>query len=570
MANLTQKERKLARQVAARIEKADLSESVLALTNKIKHLRKSKGATLTSKRAVSFTAPKRVSKENHVAPRSNRGFALNSTQSLKILFVASECAPFAKTGGLGDVVPGLSKALRRLGHHVRIVIPLYSWIDYNRFGLKPAAQSSVCVHMGNGEENWVGVHETMLDGEVPVWFVDYSRFFARPGIYGDGGGDYGDNAFRFGLLSKAALQISKDTKFIPDIIHLHDWPAAPVAAFLKTWDHVNSPLSNTASVLTIHNVGHQGVYHPSAMAYYGLGNEHFTPEKFEDHGKMNLLKAAVHFADAITTVSPTHAAELLDPSGAKGLAPFLNARKNDFSGILNGVDHDHWNPAVDPLIPAQFSRDNLEGKAVCKAALQDRFQLQRDPKVPLFGIISRFAPQKGFDLLKAALPGALNDMKFQLVVLGSGDPDTENFFRWLSAAYPGRANAHIGYSEEVGHLIEAGSDFFLMPSLYEPCGLNQIYSLKYGTLPVVRATGGLEDTVRNYDEKTGDGTGFKFIQPNAAAIYNTIGWAVSTWFDRPEDIDRMRQSAMSEVFSWDTAAADYDFVYQRALANRRR
>lgn len=484
-----------------------------------------------------------------------------------ILFVSSECAPYAKVGGLADVVGALPKALLRMGHDARIVLPLYASIDRERHGIKFLHSS--CVHMGNDEEQWVGVHEARLDGGVPVWFVDYDRFFGRPGLYDEAGGEYGDNAFRFALLSKAATQICKDTGFIPDVVHAHDWPTALAPVFLKTWDRILSPLSATASVLTIHNIGYQGVYHASAFPYIGVGWEHFIPERFEDHGKVNLLKAGVAFADALTTVSPAHAREILEPVGGMGLAPHLEARRADLTGILNGADYDHWNPETDPLIPAHYSLKDLSGKAACKVDLQRRMGLAGRPDWPLFGIVSRFAPQKGFGLLVECLQDALKQMLFQLVVLGTGDPWMEDYFRGLAAAWPGRVAFHAGFSNELSHWIEAGSDFFLMPSLYEPCGLNQMYSMKYGTLPVVRATGGLDDTVENYNEAAGSGTGFKFMEPTALALGNTIGWAVSTWFDRRPHIERLRRNAMQQDFSWEAAAAEYVKVYERAIAARR-
>jgi starch synthase len=487
-------------------------------------------------------------------------------QTLKILFVASECAPFAKTGGLGDVVGALPKSLKRMGHDVRILMPLYSCIDRAKYGIR--FDSSACIHMGNREEQWVGIYTALLDQEVTVWFVECERFFGRPGIYHESWGEYGDNAFRFALLSKAALQICKDKNFVPEVMHCHDWQSALVAGYLKTWDRILSPLSNTASVLTIHNIGYQGVYHPSAFPYIGLGWEHFTADKMEDHGKMNLLKAGVFFADALTTVSPSHATELLDPIGGCGLAPYLNSRKADLFGILNGVDYDYWNPETDKLIPAKYSSSNLTGKHKCKLEVQKRFSLETKAEIPLFGIVSRFAQQKGFDLLREALPRALQNMAFQLVVLGNGDQHTEDFFKWLSSVFPGRVGAHIGFSNELSHWIEAGSDFFLMPSLYEPCGLNQMYSLKYGTLPIVRSTGGLNDTVENYNEQTGAGTGFKFLLPTAPALHDTIGWAISTWYDRPHHIEQLRKQAMSREFRWEDSAQKYLQVYQYAFERR--
>jgi starch synthase len=251
-----------------------------------------------------------------------------------------------------------------------------------------------------------------------------------------------------------------------------------------------------------------------------------------------------------------------------GLAPYLTNRSEHLFGIVNGVDTTLWNPATDKYLPARYSRDNLAGKAACKKALQERFGLTVDPKIPLFGIVSRFASQKGFDLMRGALPQATRDMIMQVVALGTGDPFTENFFRWMHGAFPKSANAHIGFLPELAHLIEAGSDFFLMPSLYEPCGLNQMYSSLYGTLPIVRATGGLDDTVENYNEAAGTGTGFKFWEISGRALFYTIGWAVSTWFDRPQHYAAMQQQGMARDFTWESSARQYERVYEHALAHR--
>ncbi|HUB67768.1 MAG TPA: glycogen synthase [Candidatus Methylacidiphilales bacterium] len=479
----------------------------------------------------------------------------------RILFITSECTPLAQTGGLGDAVAGLSKALIKLGHDVRIVMPLYQCIDRSKYGI--AFLRSCCVHFGAGEELWTGICESKLDGEVPIWFVDYARYFDRPYIYN---GE--EDGYRFGVLSKTALQICKDTGFIPDVVHLHDWMTAPAAVFLKTWDRVLSPLSHTASVLTIHNIGYQGKFPASTLRFYGLGADYLTDDRFEDCGGINLLKAGIQYADAITTVSPTYANEIRSSIGGMGMALYLNNRAEHFFGILNGVDTTVWNPATDKYLPAHYSRDNLAGKAECKRLLQQSFGLEINPRIPLFASISRFAPQKGFDLLRGALPQALRDMVMQVVVLGSGDSFTEHFFRWLSEANPGRANTHIGFSPEIAHLIEAGSDFFLMPSIYEPCGLNQMYSSLYGTLPIVRATGGLDDTVENYDEGAGHGTGFKFWEISDRALYYTIGWAVSTWYDRPHHYAALQRQGMSRNFTWEASARQYERVYEHALARR--
>jgi starch synthase len=511
-------------------------------------------ASASAAKAIESSTPK-AKKAAPVAPPAA------PSAGKRIVFIASECTPLAHTGGLGDVVAGLSKALRKHGHDARIVMPLYRSIDRHRFGI--TYSRSCCVHFGRGEEIWVGIFEAKLDGEVPIWFIDYDRYFGRPGIYDDQ-----EDCYRFGLLSKAALQICKDLDWIPHIAHVHDWMTSMAAVFLKTWDRVLSPLSNTASVLTIHNIGYQGKFHPGVLDFYGLGGDYLTPDRLEDFGEINLLKAGIQYADAVTTVSPTYATEIRGPIGGMGLAPYLNNRSEHVFGIVNGVDTELWNPKTDKYLPAHYSADNLAGKAVCKKALQERFGLTVDPKIPVFGIVSRFAPQKGFDLIRGALPQALRDMIMQVVVLGTGDPFTENFFRWLHGAHPHSANAHIGFVPELAHLIEAGCDFFIMPSLYEPCGLNQMYSSLYGTLPIVRATGGLEDTVENYSESDGGGTGFKFWDISQAALYHTIGWAVSTWWDRPQHIAAMQRRGMMKNFTWDESARQYENVYEHAMSFR--
>ena len=484
-----------------------------------------------------------------------------STSSRRILFVTSECTPLAQTGGLGDMVSGLSKALKKRGHDVRIVMPLYQGIDRAKHGINYSR--SCCVHFGLGEEVWVGIYEGKLDGEVPVWLIDYARYYERPYIYDDK-----EDSYRFGVLSKAALQVCKDTAWLPHVAHVHDWMTSMSAVFLKTWDRVLSPLSHTASVLTIHNIGYQGKFSPAVLSFYGLGGDYLAPDRFEDFGMINLLKAGIQYADAVTTVSPTYANEIRGPIGGMGMAPYLNNRSEHVFGILNGVDTQVWNPATDKYLPERYSRDNLAGKTACKKALQERFGLTVDPRIPIFAVVSRFAPQKGFDLIRGALPQALRDMIMQVVVLGAGDPFTENFFRWLHGAFPKSANAHIGFSPELSHLIEAGSDFFLMPSLYEPCGLNQMYSSLYGTLPIVRATGGLDDTVENYSEAAGTGTGFKFWDISGRALFYTIGWAVSTWYDRPHHYAAMQQQGMAKDFTWASSARQYELVYEHAIAHR--
>lgn len=477
--------------------------------------------------------------------------------------VTAELSPLAKSGGLGDAVSGLSSALAAAGHNVRVILPLYYFIDRARYNIGFLHTS--CVHLGCGEENWIGVHGCELPGGVNLRLVDYERFFSRRGIYDEGGRAYDDNGWRFTLLCKAALQICKDEGWIPDIIHGHDWSAALCGLFLKTWDRVNSPLSAVRSVLTIHNIGYQGKCHPSLLGYIGVGPEHFSADGFEDFGAVNLLKAGVNYSDAVTTVSPTHALELLTPEGGHGLAPYLerHRQRGTFRGILNGVDERDWNPAEDRSIADRFSADELSGKSICKRALQMDLGLNADERVPLFGAVTRLAEQKGVALMRAALPSALEQMHMQFVLLGSGEPDDENFFRWLESRFRGRVACWIGFNNQVAHQIYAASDFFLMPSLYEPCGLGQLYAMRYGAVPVVRETGGLVDTVEQYDEASGTGSGLRFLQPTPRALFDTIGWAVSTWYDRPAHFRQLQRNGMLKRFPWSNSAQQYISIYQQ-------
>ena len=300
-------------------------------------------------------------------------------------------------------------------------------------------------------------------------------------------------------------------------------------------------------------------------AYTGLKWNNFTSDKFEDDGGMNYLKGGIQYADIVTTVSPKYAWETRTPDGGLGMAPYLNDKGDQYLGILNGVDYSVWNPAIDPLIPAIFSIEDLTGKKVCKRELQRRLNLEMDEDIPLIGVVSRFADQKGLDLLADAIEDILNNMRVQFAILGSGEKRLEAYYGDLPHRYPGRVSSYIGYQNELSHWIEAGSDFFVMPSRYEPCGLNQIYSLKYGTLPIVRATGGLDDTVEQYNEANGDGTGFKFWGISSHAVYYTIGWAVSTYFDRPHHVLQMQQKGMKQRYSWEKSATHYLEAYRRAI-----
>ncbi len=502
------------------------------------------------------------------APRQTPPPAPAAEIRRKIVFVAAECAPFAKVGGVGDAVEGLALALARRGHEVRVILPFYAGID--RAKAAASLLGSCCVHMGAGQEHWVAVWEAFLGAErVPVWLIDYQSYFGRAGVYDEPSGEYADNAFRFALLAKASLEICKSLAFVPDVFHAHDWPAALVPVFLKAWPHLLSPFRKCASVLTLHNVGHQGKYGSVVMPYLGLEWERFRPDFLEDHGQVNLLKAGVHDADLLTTVSPAYAEEILEPVGGCGLAPFFSQRKSHLQGILNGVDEARWEPATDPLIPANFSIRDLSGKARCKEALQRRLGLPVRPDLPLFAMVSRLHLQKGIHLVRDALPSLLREESMQCIFLGSGEPEFEEFLRWLSREFPDKVSASIGFSEELSHWIFAGSDFFLMPSLYEPCGLSQLYAMRYGSIPVARATGGIRNTVIDAEDKKRAGTGLLFFDPTGEGLASGCRRALHLWRSAPPAVASLRVEGMRGLFSWSETARQYEEAYSEALRSRR-
>lgn len=483
---------------------------------------------------------------------------------LKVLFVTSEAAPFAKTGGLADVSAALPRALRARGIDVRVVLPLYAGIDWQALE-RLEGTLPVPTWWGTARS---GVRLGSLPrSDVPIYFLEYHRYFDRPFLYGPPGEGYADNLERFAFLSRGALELCKAVGFLPDVIVANDWQAALVPVYVNTLEW-GKPLHAAATVFTIHNMAYQGVTDGGALFVTGLGREHYNPSEFEHFGALNLMKAALRHSNLLTTVSPTYAREIQTSAYGSGLDGPLRERSAELVGILNGIDVDEWNPAADQLIPARYTAADLGGKAACKAALQREAGLPVDATRPLFAAIGRMVPQKGFDVLAHALERIL-DLGAQVVLLGKGDPEAEHFFGAAAARRPDRFKAWISFDEPRAHRIEAGADFFLMPSRFEPCGLNQMYSLRYGTLPIVRATGGLVDTVQPYDERTGEGTGFRFADLTPDALANTVGWAVSTWHDRPAHVDAMRRRAMAQDFSWDSAAAEYERLFLRAYRARR-
>jgi starch synthase len=483
---------------------------------------------------------------------------------LKVLFVASEVAPFRKTGGLADVAGVLPRSLRQRGIDVRVVMPLYQGMQWNSLE-RLEGVLSVPMYFGMAR---AGLRLGRIPGsEVPVYFIEYNRFFDRPHIYGPPGQAYSDNLERFSFFSRASLELCKTIGFYPDVIHANDWQTALVPVYVNTVEW-SKALHGAGTLFTIHNLAYQGNFESGAMFITGLGWDHYNASEFEHFGDLNLMKAGIRHANLLSTVSPTYAREIQTSAYGFGLDGELALRNRELRGVLNGIDTHEWNPAADPLIAAPFSADDIAPKARCKAALQRQIGLPERPKVPLFGVVGRLTPQKGLDVLAHALDRILS-WDVQMVLLGNGDPEAEHFFGYLASRRSDRFRVHIGFDEGLAHRIEAGSDFLLMPSRFEPCGLNQMYSQRYGTLPIVRGTGGLLDTVENYDQATGNGTGFIFWDLNPGALADTVGWALSTYFDRPDHIAKMRKKAMQQDFSWDRAAAAYEQLYLEAYQLRR-
>lgn len=484
---------------------------------------------------------------------------------MKILMVASEVAPFVRTGGLADVVTALSKVLDKQGHEVKIVLPRYYVINREQLEL---LEGPMGVPLGF-QEVWTAVYKSRIpESNVSVYFIDHEQSYGREGIYGSSTEpDYADNPLRYSLLCHSAFQLCRKLDWFPDVIHAHDWQGA-LAAILPKYTRQDSKFDKTATVFTVHNMGYQGVYGKHCFPHTGISWEYFYAAGFEDWDRMNFLKAGLVSADVVTTVSPTYAKEIQTPEYGFRMDGVLRFRSDTVRGILNGIDKDSWNPAKDKFIPAKYSVKTLEKKAENKKALQEAMGLPVTDKVPLIGIISRLTDQKGvaelFGPSYGCVPRICNDMKVQFAVLGQGERWCENELRVLSSNLP-NLKASIKYDEKLSHLIEAGSDFYLMPSRYEPCGLNQMYSLLYGTLPIVHKTGGLNDTVENYNEETGDGTGFALDVLSPQSVYDTVGWAVFAWYNKKDHIRKMQERGMKKDFSWERAGKEYEKVYEQAL-----
>lgn len=487
---------------------------------------------------------------------------------MKILMVSAEVVPFAKTGGLADAVSALAGNLSLLGHEVKIVMPRYYRIDRKQLR---KLEGALGVPVGMGQE-WTAVYEAALPGfpNVEVYFLDHENCYGRDGVYGTKAEpDFYDNPYRFSLLAHGAFQVCNKLHWFPDIVHAHDWSAGLAPVLLKFVCRPQPQFRNTASVYTIHNMGYQGVYGKEKFTDLGIDWGLYYGAGFERNGAINFLQAGISCADMVTTVSPTYAREIQTAEGGFGLDGLLRVRSDVVKGIVNGVDTSVWSPETDTMIPAQYSSADMGGKAVCKAALQKEFGLEVNPNIPLIGMVGRLVSQKGIAEVFAPTYGSIynicRDMAVQFAIIGTGERWCEDEIQNLQSKLP-NLRAKIGYSEKLSHLVEAGSDFFLMPSQYEPCGLNQMYSELYGTLPIVRRTGGLADTVTNYDERTGDGTGFMFDNLTPRAIYDTVGWAVYAYYNKKDHIRKMQQTAMAKDFTWKASCSSYIDVYNEAVA----
>jgi starch synthase len=485
--------------------------------------------------------------------------AIEVVMMLDILMVVSEAIPYSKTGGLGDVGGALPSALARLGHHVTLVTPRYRGV--------PDGREIAAFPRGA----WLGAPDVRVlerehgDG-VRFWFVDCPAYYDRDDLYAGRLGDYPDNHMRFSLLSRTALECAVAAGLRPAVIHAHDWQAGLVPAYLRERFRGHPAFAGAGTVFTIHNLAYQGIFGREVLPALDLPWDVFTGEGLEFWNNVSFLKAGINFSDIVTTVSRRYAQEIQTAEQGFGFEGILQRRAGALVGIRNGVDTAVWDPANDPLLPSAFSADDLAGKAKVKQALLARVGLDQPGQWarPVIGMVSRMVDQKGLDLIQGAVKaGSLQALDAVFVILGTGTPEYEGMWRGLAERHPDRIAVTVGFSEELAHLIEGGSDIFLMPSRFEPCGLNQMYSLRYGTVPVVRATGGLDDTVQDVDEATGAGTGFKFSAHTTGGMMEALGRALA-WFGRPAAWRRIQLAGMAQDNSWEASAREYVEVYHRA------
>jgi starch synthase len=481
---------------------------------------------------------------------------------MNIVFVASECSPWAKTGGLADVVAGLSKTLAKMGHKVTVYIPYYRQVA------KAASKPKVALESVTIPFSDYNRFARILDGGnangVQTYFIDCPELFDRENFYATPSGEYPDNDERFAAFCRAVIEATKILG-IPDVFHVHDWQASMVSVFLRSLYYFDPVFRNVPTVLTIHNAGYQGWFPPRTMEKLLLPWDMFTLDKLENYDKVNFLKGGIVYSDAITTVSRKYAEEIQTAEYGNGLQDILHERSGELFGILNGVDYSEWNPAIDPYIAAHYTPEKLEGKKECRRDLLHAFGFRNvGDETAIVGVVSRFATQKGFDFI-AEIMDKLVQRDVVLAILGNGEEYYERLLAEIATRYPSKVKVQIKFDNVMAHKIEAGSDMFLMPSRYEPGGLNQIYSLKYGTIPIVRATGGLDDTID--EQPNGGGNGFKFWGYDSGALLDTIERALVTFRNKAEWTAMMKR-AMQQDFSWAKSAQEYVRVYERVIQNR--
>jgi starch synthase len=484
---------------------------------------------------------------------------------MQIAFAASECTPFAKSGGLADVVGALPPELAKLGHQVSVFLPFYARVRRQIEGEPKYVIRSLTIPF-QYYNRFVGIVDGGRREEVQYYFVDSPELFDRKELYGLASGDYADNAERFGLFCRAVIEASKQIG-IPQVFHVHDWQAALIPVYLRTTYAADPALRSAATVLTIHNAGYQGKFPPDTTEQLLFPWDIFTMDKVEHYDRFNFLKGGVVFSDQLTTVSRKYAEEIQTPEFGEQLEGVLHKRAADLRGILNGVDYSQWNPAADGNLAAHYTPGDLSGKVACRADLLHAFGLETVAEsTPVIGIVSRFATQKGFDIL-AEITEQIAQRDVAVVALGTHDPYYEDLFRSWAARHPAKIAVEIRYDEALAHKIEAGADMFLMPSRYEPSGLNQMYSLKYGTVPIVRATGGLDDTIEEWDAKKKTGTGFKFAGYDPKNLLAEIDRALEAFKDK-ENWSRLMRNGMARDYSWSGPAKEYVKVYEAAARRR--
>jgi len=479
---------------------------------------------------------------------------------MRILFVSSEVTPFAKAGGLADVSYNLPKKLAEMGHSVSVVTPKHRSSDKNRPSEKLDKKLVVPI---NWKEEEAEIFRSDICGVAPVYLIAKDKYFDRDGLYGNAYGDYEDNAERFIFFSRAVLELCLAINLKPDVIHLNDWQTGLTAAYIKSLYKEHELLADAATVFTIHNLGAQGNFWVYDFSLTGLGWEYFTPETLEFYGHLSLIKGGLVFADVLSTVSATHASEIITPEYGFGMQGLLNHRKNDLFAILNGVDYQDWDPRRDIHIKQNFDKNDLAPKKACKTDLLEALKLDCRSDSPLLAIISRLVDRKGLDLVSQAFERLL-EMGIQFAIMGMGEDKYHTFFREAAAQYPDKVWFGIDYDESMAHRIHAGADMFLMPSRYEACGLDHLYGMRYGTVPIVRSTGGLDDTVQDYNESNGAGTGFKFQEYSVDALVRVFERALRVYAMKDRWLSMMR-SAMECDFSWKKSASAYVDLYRTAL-----